>query len=226
MQKCLLGAIACLASLAWTPAVAGWTVDWNCLVLDGSLSEGAFVEFEGEIDIGGCVLSPTTANFIFPHASVGNGTGQPIGSIVIVCDVYAPEECPALDDITIDLVGQIVPGQFATKPFIAWTEVIKDITDPNAPVTLVTDSGIAYSQPGEKHYVFDNPTHAIRIKETFILDGVTYTDDTGLTQIDETAVAALTLIEKELSFVPEPGQLIGLAMALVALASLRARRGR
>lgn len=216
-------ALLCLL-LPCVARASDFAIDWKCYVLAGSLSQGATATYSGTIQMGSDKVAPTTANFVFPNAIVGGSTGISIGTIVIECDVFAPKAGPAIHDITIDLLGSILPGEFAKKPFIAWTELIKDIDNPNSPRVLVSDSGVAYATPYIKHYVFDKPTHAIRIKETFVLDGVTYVDSEGRTRIDTTALASLQLVEKELSFVPEPGQLAGSIVAFVSLAAVLRRR--
>ncbi|MEP0764950.1 MAG: PEP-CTERM sorting domain-containing protein [Fimbriimonadia bacterium] len=225
MRRYLIAALAAVAlCLPFAARAADFTVTWNCYVLDGSLSEDAYDTFSGVIQIGPDRIFDTTVNFVLPNAFVGNGTGRSIGSIVMVCDVFADPRGPAIHDIRVDLLGQLVPGEKALNPYIAWTELIKDISDANNPTILVSDSGVDYVQPTSRHYVFDRPTHAIRIKETFVLSGVTYTDENGRTLIDETALAALTLVEKELSFVPEPSQIAGLGMALATLTAVLRRR--
>jgi len=216
-------ALLCLLLPAVVRA-SDYAVEWKTFVLSGSLAGGASVTYSGTISIGGDTVSPTTANFVFPNAFVGDGTGISIGSIVIEADVFVPVGAPMFHDITIDLLGSILPGTFAKKPFIAWTELIKDISNPNNPTTLVSDSGIEYSSPSQRHYVFDHATRAIRIKETFVLDGVTYVDSEGRTRIDETALASLQLVEKELSFVPEPGQIAGIGIGFISMVAMMRRR--
>jgi hypothetical protein len=226
MRRCItLQAIIGLLMVCATAHATDFIADWKQIILDGSLSSGGSAIISGTIPFGNDRVVNVTADFIFPNATVGDGSGQAIGSLIIEYEVRADKRGPAIHDLTVDLIGNIVKGQFAKNPFIAWSELVKDISNPNNPTVLVSDSGVEFSQPSSRHYIFAT-TYAIRIKETYILDGVTYVDEAGRTQIDSSAIASLAHIEKELSFVPEPGQIAGLGTAFLTLAALGLRRGR
>lgn len=209
--------LACVSSVS----AADLYMSWTC-TLDGSLGQGAYGQFSGSTVIGGNTIHDIYGDFFFPNGIVGNGTGQAIGTITITCDVVAPEGV-FIHDVRIFDIGQIIPGVRATTPWYAWTELILDITDPNNPVTLVSDSGVEYSLPQQRYYQF-TPTRFLRIKEVYTLDGVTYTDDFGNTVIDDTAMVALIQVQKDLSLVPEPSSLTALGAGLVGLAAMLRRR--
>ncbi len=210
-------ALACISSVS----AADLYMSWTC-ILDGSLDQGAFGQLSGSTVIGGNTIHDINGNFFFPNGIVGNGTGKAIGTITITCDIVAPEGV-FIHDVSIFDIGQIIPGVHATTPWYAWTELILDITDPDNPVTLISDSGVEYSLPQQRYYQF-TPTRFLRIKEVYTLDGVTYTDDFGNTVIDDTAMVALVQIQKDLSLIPEPSSLAGLAAGFVGLAAMLRRR--
>jgi len=210
-------ALACISSVS----AADLYMSWTC-ILDGSLDQGAFGQISGSTVIGGNTIHDISGDFFFPNGIVGNGTGKAIGTITITCDIVAPEGV-FIHDVSIFDIGQIIPGVHATTPWYAWTELILDITDPDNPVTLISDSGVEYSLPQQRYYQF-TPTRFLRIKEVYTLDGVTYTDDFGNTVIDDTAMVALVQIQKDLSLVPEPSSLAGLGAGFVGLAAMLRRR--
>jgi hypothetical protein len=214
----LLAAVCATTSAAFADDLY---MTWEC-ILDGSLAAGSYAEFSGSTVLGGDTIHDVFGDFFFPNAVVGNGTGTPTGTVTVTCTVTAPEGV-YVEDVTIYLLGQIVPGLHATAPWLAWTELILDITDPDHPETLVSDSGVEYSQPTSMYYAF-RPTRFLRIKETFTLDGVTYVNDLGQDVIDDTAMVALTHIQKDVSLVPEPAGLATLSIGLLAILGFARRR--
>jgi hypothetical protein len=216
--RALLLAVLAMALTAPLRA-ADLYVDWECLIR-GNLSEDSSVSLSGYVNFGVDTIYDIYADYAMPKAEVGNGTGMAEGSIVIECEITAPDGYQ-IEDIRIDLLGSLVPGDYALNPQIAWSEKIWDITGGGS-VLLVDDAGVDFTQPTERHYVF-TPAQAILVIETFDLSGVTY-DDGGVEVIDDTAIASLALIQKELSLVPEPGSVAAVLCGLGALALLRRRR--
>ena len=212
--------VACFACYS-TATAADLYIQWSC-ILDGSLDSGAFAQISGSTVLGGNTVHNIYGDFFFPNGIVGNGTGRAIGTITITCDIVAPEGV-FIEDVRVFDIGQIIPGIHATNPWYAWTELILDTTDPNNPVTLVSDSGVEYSLPQQRYYQFA-PTRYLRIKEVYTLDGVTYTDAFGNTVIDDTATVALIQIQKDLSIIPEPSSIAALAAGFVGLAAMLRRR--
>ncbi len=213
----MVAALACYSSAT----AADLYIQWSC-VLDGSLGTGAFGQISGSTVLGGDTVHNIYGDFFFPNGTVGNGTGIGFGTITITCDIVAPEGV-FIEDVRVFDIGQIIPGVHATTPWYAWTELILDTTDPNNPVTLVSDSGVEYSLPQQRYYQFA-PTRFLRVKEVYTLDGVTYTDDFGNTVIDDTALVSLVQVQKDLSLIPEPSSLAALAAGFVGVAAMLRRR--
>jgi hypothetical protein len=126
-----------------------------------------------------------------------------------------------IDDLWVDLLGQLVPGEKATTPSIVWRELVRDVASGNL---LVDDNGTDFTQPKTRHYVF-TPSKKIHIEELFVLGGVTYIDDTGKPVIDQTSAASLPLVEKQVSLVvPEPTGIAALLTGVGLLGTLLRRR--
>ncbi len=220
MKKGAFAFVVLAAALASPVLATDYTISWTC-VLGGSLSSGGSTFLTGLVNFGADNVLDNDANFTFPDAMIGDGTGIDAGTLTIFCDLAVGG--PYLfTGLTVDLIGQLKAGTKALNPQIAWTEKVFDTT--SGSVQVVNDSGTDFSQPTTRSYSF-GAAKKLHIEETFNLSGVTYKDNQGQTQIDQDALAALTLVEKSISVVvPEPNAIAGLVAVAGVLAAYRLRR--